>query len=423
MKQKIIHTILWLLVNTCRIILAGTLVVSGIAKVVDPRGFEYKLTDYTAAFGLQALNAFGLPLLFAIALSTFEFLMGISLLFGISRKGTSRVVTLMMVAMTALTLYLAIENPVADCGCFGEAIILTNWQTFYKNVVLLICAISLCIGHRYVTRLISVNTHWMVTIYSLIFAIGLATYALLRLPVIDFRAFHIGANLREEPQFETTFILEKEGIRQEFSEADYPYEDTAWVYVDTRTTQLGENHEVEMADLHTGEDMSRQVIERDGYTLLLIMPALEEADNGLMAEMNNLYDYSQRHGYQMVALTASSKEAIEQWRDLTGAEYTFYHADAITLKTMIRSNPGLILVKDGIVANKWSRTNLPKDDILSLPLDAQEAGQIQTKSTINRYGMLALLFFVPIIAITTTDRICAAIALAWRQLKKKKKAN
>lgn len=398
-------TALWrgtaaLVVTLSRLVLALTFMFSGLVKVVDPVGFEYKLIDYGRAFGLDALLSYRLPLIAGIALSTLEFLLGANTLFGISRKGTSRVLLALMTAMTALTLYLALENPVADCGCFGDAVVLTNWQTFYKNVVLLVCALALCLGHRYVVRLISVHTHWMVTIYGLLFAVSIASYALVRLPLVDFRPFHIGANLREEPQFETTFTLSKDGQKREFSEADYPYDDTTWVYVDSHTEQKGENHEFEMTDLQTGNDISRSVVEARGYTLLLVLPDMRQADSSVMDALNHLYDFAeQRHipMYALADLSTSGDSVRLQWQDMTGAEYPFYQCDALILKAMVRSNPGLLLLKDGVVRNKWSSTNLPAPD------EALTQG--------SRYSLwwLLLFFFAPVAALLVLDRTVAAV--------------
>lgn len=425
--RRVLDVWAWLVVNLSRLILSATFIFSGIVKVIDPHGFEYKLIDYGKAFGLSQILQYNIPLILGIAVATIEFLMGVNILFGISRKGTSRVVLLFLLFMTGLTYYLALYNPVADCGCFGDAIVLTNWETFYKNLILLACAVFLCLGYNYSTRVISVHTHWMVSIYALLFAVGIASYALVRLPLIDFRPFHIGADIGAEPEFRTTFILEKDGVQQEFDEKDYPYEDTTWVFVDSRTEQVGQNHDFEMVDLQTGEDISQSVVKAEGYTFLLVMPNLQKADNSMMDALNNLYDYCRTNGYQMYALTDLSDASdsqqesdtnviespsvasdvdsvatdtdllttddvntanlrgnalVEHWRDMTGSEYPFCQTDELTLKTMVRSNPGLLLLKDGVVINKWSRTNIPTEDVLTAPLDSLSLNKAEN----SQYG-------------------------------------
>lgn len=396
-------------VNVCRFALALTFLFSGLVKVIDPQGFAYKLTDYGRAFGLEALTGHSIPLLAGLAVSVFEFLMGVSLLFGISRKGTSRVVVLFLTAMSALTLYLALKNPVADCGCFGDALVLTNWQTFGKNLLLLLFAAAICVGHRHVARLISVHTHWMVTIYALLYALAVATYALVRLPIVDFRPFRIGADLAAEPRFTTTFVMQKDGKTREFGADDYPYDDPSWTLVETRTTQEGENHEFEMSDRTTGEDISRQVVERRGYTFLLLLPDIATADNSVMDELNRLHDDAKALGYPMYALTDFSEggdSLVDAWCDITGAEYPFYHSEGLTLKTMVRSNPGLLLLKDGRVAGKWSKTNIPtaKEAVSTPPRDAAP------------WTRLLLFFLVPVAAILVVDRIGYAGKILFRKL-------
>lgn len=406
------------LVTVARLVVALTFMFSGLVKVIDPKGFEYKLIDYGRAFGLDALLHYRLPLLAGLALATTEFLLGVSTLFGISRRGTSRFLLAFMTVMTALTLYLALKNPVSDCGCFGDALVLTNWQTFSKNVVLLVCTLVLCFGHRYVVRLISVHTHWMVTIYGLIFALSVASYALVRLPLVDFRPFHIGANLSEEPQFTTTFTLEKGGERREFTEADYPYDDTTWVYVESHTTQTGENHEFEMTDTETGRDISREVVARRGYTFLVVFPDLPTADNSTMDRLNHLYDYAQGHNIKMYALadlSASGDTLRRQWCDMTGAEYPFYQCDQLVLKTMVRSNPGLLLLEDGRVVGKWASTNLPTAPPTPQGGEGVKArgSRADTPSTLWGVGGA---FFIPVAFLLMLDRITAALAYIIRHI-------
>ncbi|MBQ5722486.1 MAG: DoxX family membrane protein, partial [Bacteroidaceae bacterium] len=205
MKNSRLFSVLrWLLVNACRMILSVALIFSGAVKMIDPRGTEYKIKDYALAFGLDDMLALYMPLLLSMALALTEFCLGVNLLFGSNRRWTSRVVLVAFMLFTPLTLYLAIENPVSDCGCFGDAWVLTNWQTFGKNVLLLACAAVVCVWYRMQTRLVSEHAQWLVNLYTWMYAFILTLYCAYTLPVIDFRPYHIGSDLKAQMQWDDT---------------------------------------------------------------------------------------------------------------------------------------------------------------------------------------------------------------------------
>ncbi len=370
-------TFSYFLVNVARMVLSLTFLFSGVVKLIDPRGTQYKIEDYAAAFGLSRFMPESLPLVLACLLAILEFLLGIYLFFGIRRRLASTLAIGFMLVMTPLTLYLALTNPVSDCGCFGDALVLTNWQTFAKNVVLLICA---CIALRYYKQMphfVGKGLQWLVALCALAFACAFVSYNLWRLPVIDFRPYHVGADIRKAwyddqqsfGQFQTTFILEKDGVQKEFSLEEYP--DSTWTFIDTRTVQVEPTEHSGVGDLliqdaESGEDLTEQILCNEGYTFLLVAPYLEKADDGIMGELLSLYDYSQEAGISFYCLTSSGEQAIESWKDLTGAEYPFCLADAVVLKTMIRSNPGLMLLHNGKVVGKWPSTALPTPKELTI---------------------------------------------------------
>ena len=364
-------------VNLCRLLLAAVFILSGFVKAVDPRGTQYKIEDYAQALGLDQLLSSTAALIMSVGLSAIEFCLGIFLLFAIRRRLVSRLALLMLAVMTPLTLWLALTNPISDCGCFGDALVLTNWQTFAKNVVLLICA---CLALRYYKQMphfVGKGLQWLVALCALAFACAFVSYNLWRLPVIDFRPYHVGADIRKAwyddqqsfGQFQTTFILEKDGVQKEFSLEEYP--DSTWTFIDTRTVQVEPTEHSGVGDLliqdaESGEDLTEQILCDEGYTFLLVAPYLEKADDGIMGELLSLYDYSQEAGISFYCLTSSGEQAIESWKDLTGAEYPFCLADAVVLKTMIRSNPGLMLLHNGKVVGKWPSTALPTPKELTI---------------------------------------------------------
>ena len=398
-----------LAMGAVRLLLALTYLFSGVVKLIDPRGTQYKIEDYGAAFGATGLLPEGLPLTLACILAVMEFLMGIYLLYGIRRRLTTVVSICFMLVMTPLTLYLVIKNPVSDCGCFGVALVLTNWQTFAKNVILLVCS---CLALRYyklMPRFVTRRNQWMVALYSFVFACIFMGYNLWRLPVIDFRPYHVGADIRQAwyddqqnfGQFVTTFIMEKDGVQQEFALEDYP--DSTWTLIDTHTIQTEPTKHTGVGDLiiqdaESGEDLTEAILADEGYTFLLVSPYLEKADDGVMGALLSLYDYSQEAGYGFYCLTSSGDQAIKNWQEMTGAEYPFCLADAVVLKTMIRSNPGLMLLHDGKVVGKWPSTALPEP--------GQEVSSKESNSMVGTilgilsWYILPLLFFLLIDAMS-----------------------
>lgn len=362
-------------VNIARIILAVTLILSGFVKAVDPLGTQYKINDY-----LEALQWGVLPdwttLMASVLLSAAEFCLGIFLLFAIQRRLTSRCILLMMVLMTPLTLWLAVANPISDCGCFGDAVVLTNWQTFWKNVVLLGFAVLVALWPKNMFRFVSQSNQWIVINYSVLFILGIAGWSLYYLPTFDFRPYHVGTDLRQ--QWQRTMEGE-----------DLPYAD---FFIES---------------LDGNGDITEQVLADSGYVFLLVSPYLEQADDSRLDLINELYEYACEHDCPFYCLTSSSAQSMNRWRDMTGAEYPFCQTDGIVLKTVIRSNPGVVLLKDGVIIRKWSHNDLPaiKETETALPLQELDFGRLPDNSVPRRIAMLLMWFVLPLTLLTLADRL------------------
>lgn len=364
-------------VNICRIVLALTFIFSGFVKAVDPLGTQYKIHDYLVAMGLGRMVPDFTTLSASVLLAATEFFLGICLLFAIRRRIVSKLVLAVMVFMTPLTLWLALADPITDCGCFGDAVVLTNWQTLWKNVLLLGVAIVVWKWPLEQPRLISRANQWIVMNYSLVFILlFIAAKSLYTLPQFDFRPYHIGADIREG----WTKMMEGE---------DTPFTD---LFIE---------------QVSDGEDITEQILTDKGYNFLLVAPHLEQADDSRLDEINQMYEYSLDSGYPFYCVTASGEKAIENWRDRTGAEYPFCHTDDITLKTMIRSNPGLILLKDGKVIRKWSHNNLPTEEELTSRLEDNELGQLPDETVTTKILWVLTWFVLPLLILTIADRLWA----------------
>ena len=406
-----------ILVNMARLLLALTFILSGFVKAVDPLGTQYKINDYLGALNLRELVPDFVTLSASVLLSAAEFVIGICLLFAIRRRLISRITLCVMVVMTLITLWLAIDDPVSDCGCFGDALVLTNWQTFWKNVVLLVAAVIITWWPLDMARMISHTNQWIVFNYAALFILFIAGYCLYDLPMFDFRPYHVGANIQEGmtvpegaplPQFETTFIMEKDGQRQEFTVDNYP--DSTWTFIDSKTIQTAEGYVPPIHDFTIATedgDITDEVLSKEGYTFLLISPHLENANDSYFDRINQVYEYCQDNDYPFYCLTASTDKARNRWRDMTGAEYPFCTTDETTLKTMIRSNPGLMLLRQGTVIRKWSHNSLPKESQLTQRLEDSETGQMPGDSVPGKIAKLLMWFVLPLMLLTIADRLWA----------------
>ena len=406
-------------VNVCRFVLAATFIFSGYVKAIDPLGTLYKLKDYAAAMSLNGLLPDWALVGVAIALGALEFALGVFMLFAVRRHVVSRITLAFMTAMTALTLWIFVADPVKDCGCFGDALKLTNGETLLKNIVLSACAALVAWRPVDMARFISRSNQWIVRYYTVAYIVITSVYCLYTLPIFDFRPYHVGMNIKqgmeipegaEQPEFESTFLLRKNGETREFTLDNYP--DSTWEYVDTRTVQTKKGYEPPIHDFaltscDTGEDITEQVLTKKGYTFLLVSPRLAVADDSNFGDIDQIYEYAEENGADFYCVTASANDEIERWRDLTGAEYQFCNADETTLKTMIRSNPGLMLLKDGTIIGKWSHNALPQTDDLTAPLQQLTIGKAQNDSTTERLLIVLLTFFMPLSALTLADRLWA----------------
>ncbi len=357
-------------VNICRLVLGLVFVFSGIVKAIDPVGTQIKIEDYLIAFGAGDLFLDSTLLILACVLAGMEFLLGVYMTMGVFVRGTSLLLLMAMCVLTPFTLFTAIKNPVEDCGCFGDALILTNWQTFSKNVFLLIVALYVFLRKKYIIPMVSAKRQWLVTLVTVILVVRFMTGNINGLPVIDFRPYKVGTDLhrevvmRENPEMMDFFILDN--------------------------------------DLN---DLTDRVIDAPGYTFLFVSNHLETIDMSAQDMIDNLYDYCQTYGYALYGLTSSGGYAVREWQDMTGSELEYLHADEIPLKTIVRSNPGLLLLKDGVIVNKWSGRRIPSEKELSDSLDRIEVGQIPQKGLDHTPMGVALLFVLPLLLVVIIDML------------------
>lgn len=363
-----------------RILIGITFAFSGFVKGIDPLGSTYKFTDYFNAMNLDWAIKFALIL--AVLQSISEFGIGVALLLNYRVKLFSWFAMLFMGIFLPVTLWVAIKNPVTDCGCFGDALVISNWATFYKNIVLtLLAVLVIWQRHKYINNY---NIHFQNSYFIFILLIFgyLQHRSYNHLPIIDFRPYKIGVNIPEamttppdapQDQYRTEFIYtnKKTGKEKKFNESNYPWQDTLnWKYVDSKSILIKEGYHPSIHDFtmenEYSEDVADFYLNDDNYTFILVAYNLSAAKTRKQERINKLARQALDHGMNFVCLTASNKDEINAFKAEHNTPYEFLVCDEITLKTIIRSNPGLLLTSGGTILNKWAWKDIPKFDKLKL---------------------------------------------------------
>ncbi len=412
-----------IILSLARIAFGITFIFSSFSKAVDPTGFCYKIEDYLISF--QLVQLIPLALTFAIVLIVIEFLIGMSILLGIYRKAGTSLAVLFMVVMTPLTLYIALRNPVQDCGCFGDALIISNWNTFYKNIVLLIFAVILFAYHNHIRPFYSKQIKKYVFAFVFLFALAFCFYNVLYLPIMDFRPYKVGANIPERMQedqahgdvYENIYIYEKDGVQEKFTEETFPWEDSTWTFVDLKTELVKKGDAPIIKDFEiirynmdaTGtfvetDDITQDVLSRP-WSLLVISLSLDNANEKSMREIHALADFVIKNYIDIYVLTASQGDVVEKWNKKLGGIFLNYAMDELTLKTIIRSNPGVVLLKEGTIQAKWSHRNVPDTQELTRLISQAEPNGKKTPVNKSASNLLivCLLFLLPLLGMKLYD--------------------
>lgn len=423
-----------------RIVGGATFMFSGFVKGVDPAGTAMKIEEYFVGFGIDLLSPsspFGeefvstLALTAGIALAVTEFVIGANLLFGIYRRTTAIAMFLFMLVMTPVTLYLAVADPVHDCGCFGEAVVISNWATFYKNLVLLAVSILLM---RYNKKYIGVYARavrWLPCLYSAIFMAITASVSIRHQPVLDFRPYKSGLDIREAMQYdsssvEISFIYEKNGEKHEFSLAEAPVSDTTWHFVDRIEKKLSaaENKYSDFIIRDGDADITSSILSDTTYTFLVFVPSVKEYEDSWQDKIDELYDYAYEHSYNFYALSPDA-ETLQQNVEAGGISYPCYTMDETTIKTIIRGNPAIALLKDGKLYWKRAPRDIPDMAEISVPLQQTRLGEVHPYNFNKRLTFVALVYLVPLVLLFITEKgvigILAKIRKRREEAKIKKK--
>ncbi len=360
------NKIMGMIATISRLLLGVVFTFSGFVKIIDPLGTTYKIEDYLHAFGGFFLKIDILAFPAAMCLVTLEFVLGLSLLLHIKPKLTPWLLLVFMLFMTPLTLYIALYNPVSDCGCFGDALILSNWATFWKNIVLCLLLLLVFLDYKHIHSLYTPKAEWSLLVLLLVASLTISIYCLRHLPLLDFRPYKVCADipaLMEIPddaphdKYEVTLVYENNGVEKEFTLEDYPRNDSTWHFVKQNRKLVEKGYEPPIHDfvlVTNGEDpldITDEILSSDEPIALLIMYDLRKTNISLLRE--NL-DELKDHYDNLYAVTGSGSWAIKEFAENQDLDIPFLTCDPVTLKTIVRANPGVIVLQRGRIMEKYN---------------------------------------------------------------------
>lgn len=428
----------WLL----RIMTGGTFVFSGFAKAIDPYGSFYKITDYVAAWGWELPES--LLLAAAFILFTCEFVIGAMLVSGCFRRTSPLCATLVMLFMLPLSLWIAITNPVADCGCFGDAFIVSNWETFWKNIGLTGACVWLLFFNRRIHWLITPALQWVALTLSIAYPVYLGIAGYFVQPALDFRPYKTGVNILPDEESDSD---DENAIRLIYRNLDgeeksfmldeaLPEESEGWMFVrqesDTKLSHVKKPARVEMHIWNEDgdEDVTTRVLKKEGRQLILLMPELSDVNVRDSWPLNSLYGYCRENDIDMIGIAAATKEDIAAWEDISMCEYPVYVAEDTSIKEIVRGNPALVYLENGNIIWKQTLTSINVDELTHEGGDKNllnivtDTGKMLYNSSWTYIGLMVFLMLISFLppGMHLSKKLSRKRRIAHRNNKIKKKA-
>jgi uncharacterized membrane protein YphA (DoxX/SURF4 family) len=394
----------------CRVLVGATFIFSGWVKAVDPWGTIYKVTDYLAAMNIEVGGS--VTIAFAFMLFLAEFCIGVFMLLGCFRKWVSIFALGVMCVMLPLTAWIAIADPVSDCGCFGDALIISNWATFWKNVALTAACIYLVKRNKTLHWVVTPALQWIALVVSAAYLLIVALIGYHVQPLVDFRPYKVGETLLagegDDDPVSYVYVYTNHGEERVFGiDDELPDEEDGWTFVERRyigAPGKGQRKALTVWSEDGEEDVTADVISGEGEQMLLFMPSLSGLSLISTWPINALYSWCEDKGIDMVAIVASSPEGIKTWKDLSMAEYDIYTAEDTVIKEVVRGNPGVVFLRDGRVVWKTSLSAINNDDLA-------EPGRVKSPDDLPRdmngalnnltYPYLAALLLLAVFSFST----------------------
>ncbi len=410
------------LVILLRLVVGGTFIFSGFVKCVDPMGSVYKFHDYIAALGLQ--NLAGSEIVLAFAIPVLELVLGVMIVTGCLRYGSLFAAMAFMGVMLSLTYFLAKTNAVPDCGCFGDAIKLTNWQTFWKNVALTVAILYLLFHDKSVPSLYGPAIQWVVMLLTFILGLSIAYMSYSTQPLIDFRPFKVGSKigtpLSAVSENDFLYIYEKNGVKQEFTVDSIPDEEDGWEFVDRKklTPDMSPAQKAELASFSIydeGTDVTEEVIDTTSNQMLVLMPDFQRVNKAYAFALNDLAKACNEREAQLCVITPALHAEVEQWIDLTSPNYPIYGGDDSEIKMLARGNPAIVYVEDSTIAWKRTLSSLKTDRLMkeNVPL-AQLSDDFSPQKTL---WALLTPYFLLMVVLLFLNRIYPVVNFIVKKIK------
>ena len=396
------------IITISRYLLAIVFIFSGFVKGVDPLGSAYKFHDYFMAFHLNFLDP--LTLTFSFVLCAAELAIGLLLLFGVQLRIAAWGAFIFMLVFTPLTLVLAIFNPVSDCGCFGDAIHLSNWQTFFKNILFFAAALLLFLKRKTLSMMYPKWKEYTLFAALIVLSFLPSIDGYLNLPMYDFRPYKIGVNISNDmktpdgapaDEYSTILYYQKDGVVKEFDESNYPWDDSTWTFVDAKSTLVKKGYTPPISNfsLHTveGEDITERFINSPGYSFFVVAPRLEKANPESFKKLTEIYYKANTLGHNFICATSTPSDQIADFKLINAIPFPIVTADEVTLKTIVRAHPGLLILYNGTIIGKWHWRNFPEANFVDENMLSKQLHNIKQVSN-NRLSItlvtLLLLIFV-----------------------------
>lgn len=353
-------------IHSSRVLLGLLFIFSGIVKGVDPVGTQYRIIDYFIAYGTEWAFPLALPL--SVFMNAAEFILGVMLLLNLKIRLSLWLTLLMMIFFTFTTINDALYNPVPDCGCFGDAIVLSNWQTFYKNLVILSFLMVVFFAQTKISPWFSISNEYLISIIFIVAFVSFEIYNIRHLPLFDFRDWKEGNRMAQKEKLPLQYYLKYQNIEtgeeKEFLSPNYPYDDSLWMnqwkFVGQRVLDPNPKTTDLILEDAEGNDVTVDIIENPDYQFMLIAYDLSKTNLSGIEKIKAIADDCMEQGYSFVLITSSLPEEVESFLKRQNLSIDYTLADDIILQAMIRSNPGLVLMKDAVVQKKWHFNDIPE---------------------------------------------------------------
>ncbi len=393
-----------------RIVPGLVFIFSGFVKGIDPMGSAIKFTEYFEVFHMPWLVNSALALSFLQSIA--EILIGFCLVTGLRMVLTSWATLIFMGFFTILTFYSALFNPVSDCGCFGDALVLSNWQTFYKNIFLLLLAfIIFLVRHKYKPYSTAVK-EWVIVIFAAFLAFSLFLYSYHHNPILDFRPYNIGTHIQSKmiiPQgvpsdeYKTTLYYKKDGVTKEFTLQNYPWRDTSWKWVNTKSelVKKGYSPPIHGFSITTegGEELTNEILADTGYSFIFISYDISLMNPGLWVKIKDYYKFSKDNNHNFYFVTSSNTDYVRKTKSFYNLPFDFVYSDQTALKTITRSNPGLMLLKDGVIIQKWHYNDFPDTAYFKGNILSKIISKYNHDEELTKIGITVIIFLLIVICL------------------------